>query len=124
MICLSHTWLTNDGKPFLRSVPGYGKIFSKCRMQRRGAVMTQVRQDLVVVKTLPSEFNESDTMELKYNNVRFKVAAMYNRPTRIKQDFLDNLDSFFSSFGFLERCYLFYTEQFDFKKPWYKRCID
>ena len=62
--------------------------------------MIEVRQGLVVVKTLPSEVDESVIVELKYENknVRFQVELVYNPPTGNKQDFLYKLDSFHSSF--------------------------
>ena len=79
-------WLTNDDNPFSNSIPGYSKIFSKYRAGTGGGVMIQDRQDLVVVKTLPSE---SVTVKLKNKNVRFQVGVVYNTPTGNKQDFLD-----------------------------------
>ena len=49
---LSETWLPNDHNAFLFSIPWYSETFSKC-MGRGGGVTIQIRQDLVVVKTLP-----------------------------------------------------------------------
>ena len=92
--CLSETWLTYDDNPFLYSIPGYSEIFSECRAGRGGGVMIQVRQDSVVVKTLPSDLDESVTVELKYKTVRFQVRVVYTPPTGNKQAFLDKLDSF------------------------------
>ena len=65
---------------------------------RGGGLKIQVRQDLVVLKTLPSELDESVTLELKYKNVRFQVAVVYNSHNGIKQDFVNKIDSFLSSF--------------------------
>ena len=41
--------------------------------------MIQVRQNFILVKTLPSELDESVTVELIYKNVRFEVGVVYNR---------------------------------------------
>ena len=98
VIGLSETWLTNDDHPFLYSIPGYFEIFSKCRFGRGGGVMIQDGQHLIVVKTIPGELDEYVSVELKYKNVRLQVWLVYNPPTGNKQDFLDRLDSFVSSF--------------------------
>ena len=98
VIGLSETWLANDENLFFSAIPGYSEIFSKCPAERGGGVMIQDGQPLVVVKTFPGELDESVSVELKYKNVRLQVRVLYNTPTGNKQDFLDKLDSFLSSF--------------------------
>ena len=96
-ICLSETWLRNDDNPFF-SIPGRSEMFSKCRGGRDGGVVIQVRQDIVVVKTLSIELDESVLIELNYKIICFQVGVVFSPPTGNKQDCLDNSNSFLSSF--------------------------
>ena len=64
------------------------KVFSKCRIGRGSGVMLQVKQDLMVLKTLPSELDESVTTELKYKNVGFQVAGCLTFATETNKRFL------------------------------------
>ena len=52
----------------------------KCLVGIGDEVTIQVRQDLFVVKILPSELDKCATVELKYKNVRFQVGVLYIPP--------------------------------------------
>ena len=60
--------------------------------------MIQVRQDIVVVKTLSIELDGFVLIELNYKLICFQVGGVYSPPTGNKQDCLDNSNSFLSSF--------------------------
>ena len=63
-------------------------------MGRGGGVMIHFRPDLVVLKPLPGDLDESILEELKYGNVRVQVAVVYNPPNGNEQDLLDKRDVF------------------------------
>ena len=80
VFCLTETWVTNDDNLLLISIPRCSENFSNCRMGRGGRVTIQDRQALVVLKTLPSQLDESITVQPKYKNVCFQVPIAYNIP--------------------------------------------
>ena len=93
VLCLSGTWLSeNDPKCF--SLHGYSQYLTKCRPSSGGGVMSQVRNELSIIRENGTSFEEALFVEISVAGKGFKVLTIYNKPRNNKKLFVELLDKF------------------------------
>ena len=99
ILCLTETWLSDSEEPENYLVCGYKRYCVKNRAHTGGGVMIQMRDNLTILREIPTKFNEALFLEVEINSYKFKVLTIYVAPRVNKLEFVDTLDVFLESFS-------------------------
>ena len=69
----------------------------KNRAHTGGDVMIQMRDNLTILREIPTKFKEALFLEVEINSYKFKVLTIYVAPRVNKLEFLDTFEVFLES---------------------------
>ena len=96
--CLTETWLSDSEESENYLVCGK-RYCVKNRSHTGGGVMIQMRDNLTILREIPTKFKEALFLEVEINSYKFKVLTIYVAPRVNKLEFVDTLDVFLESFS-------------------------
>ena len=99
IFCLTETWLSDSEESENYLVCGYKGYCVKNRAHTGGGVMIHMRDNMTILREIPTNFKEALFLEVEINIYKFKVLTFYVAPRVNKLMFVDTLDIFLEYFS-------------------------
>ena len=97
VICLVETWIQEGSHEEHFNISSYQKIIAKNRVGIGGGVTMFCREDILLLDSYPTNYDESLGIKIRTNNENYALITYYVPPGFNKNQFLTEFDSYFET---------------------------